>query len=121
MTTPTVIKIDNVSYVREDSLQSLVDKDGLPCVVIRGTSSGAFVGYLKSRVGTEVHLLQCRRLWYWEGAASLSQLAVDGVSKPKSCKFPAETPEHFILDAIEVIPCTAKAKKTIDSVAVWAA
>lgn len=88
-------------------------------VIIRGDRSGVFFGTLVERNGREVKLANCRRLWYWDGAASISQLAVDGTTNPKECKFTVAVPEIEILDAIEVIPCTEKAVSCIESVSVW--
>ena len=88
-------------------------------VIIRGDRSGVFFGTLVERKGQEVKLANCRRLWYWDGAASISQLAVDGTTCPKGCKFTVVVSEIEILDAIEVIPCTDKAIKSIESVSVW--
>ena len=60
-----------------------------PYVIVRTQSAGVFAGNLKSRDGKEVVLTDARRLWYWAGAASLSQLAVSGTSRPGDfCKFP---------------------------------
>ena len=42
-------------------------------VIVRGDRSGLFFGELVSRKGREVKLKDCRRLWYWEGAATISQ------------------------------------------------
>ena len=88
-------------------------------VIVRGDRSGVFFGTLEERNRQEVTLSNCRRIWYWDGAASISQLAVDGTSKPEECKFTVTVPEIVILDAIEVIPCTNKAIKSIESVWVW--
>ena len=88
-------------------------------VIVRGDTSGVFAGELVERNGREVKLANCRRLWYWEGACSLSQLAVDGVTKPNNCKFTVMVQEIEILDAIEIIPCTEKAEKCIKEVAEW--
>lgn len=88
-------------------------------VIIRGDRSGVFFGTLAERNGREVKLTNCRRLWYWEGAASLSQLAVEGVKVPQNCKFTTVVPEIEILDAIEVIPCTEEAIKSIENVKEW--
>ena len=55
------------------------------------------------------------------GAASLSQLAVDGTSNPGDCKFPVAVPEIELMQAIEIIACTPKAKKSIEAVPVWSA
>ena len=89
-------------------------------VIIRGDRSGVFFGTLAAKDGQEVKLEKCRRLWYWDGAASISQLAVDGTSNPSECKFTVTVDEIEILDAIEIIPCTDKAIESIESVKVWA-
>lgn len=88
-------------------------------VIIRGTNSGVEFGELVNQVGQEVTLKNARRIWYWEGAASLSQLAVDGTQAPEKCKFTIIVPSITILDTIEIIPCTDKAIKSIESVPEW--
>lgn len=89
-------------------------------VIVRGDSSGVFFGTLAEKDGREVKLEKCRRIWYWDGAASISQLAVDGTSNPRECKFTVTVDEIEILDAIEIIPCSEKAIKSIEGVEVWA-
>lgn len=88
-------------------------------VIVRGDRSGVFFGTLRERNGQEVVLADCRRLWYWDGAASISQLAVDGTARPAQCKFTVVVDEIAILDAIEIIPCTGKAIESIENVRVW--
>ena len=88
-------------------------------VIIRGNRSGVEFGKLVSQNGSEVTLKNARRIWYWDGAASLSQLAKDGTTKPKNCKFTVFVDSITILDAIEIIPCTDKAIKSIEEVSVW--
>lgn len=88
-------------------------------VIIRGDRSGVFFGELAEKNGQEVKLTNCRRLWFWSGAASLSQLAVEGVKNPNDCKFTVVVPEIAILDAIEIIPCTDKAVEVITGVREW--
>jgi len=88
-------------------------------VIIRGDRSGVFFGTLKAKDGREVTLENSRRLWYWDGAASISQLAVDGTTKPGDCKFTVTVEKIVILDAIEIIACTDKAVKSIEGVAEW--
>ena len=87
--------------------------------IVRCENAGVFAGIVKERSGREVTLTDCRRLWYWEGAASCSQLAVDGTKKPHECKFTVAVPEMIVLDAIEIIPCTQDAEKSIRGVFVW--
>lgn len=88
-------------------------------VIVRGDRSGVFFGILSQKEGTEVTLEKCRRIWYWDGAASISQLAVDGTACPDSCKFTVTVDSIVITDAIEIIPCTEKAIKSIEGVKEW--
>lgn len=88
-------------------------------VIVRGGRSGVFFGTLAEKDGSEVKLTNCRRLWYWDGANSISQIAKDGVKKPDNCKFTVSVEEIIILDAIEIIKCTENAAKCIESVKIW--
>lgn len=88
-------------------------------VITRTYSAGVFFGRLGSRKGKEVVLRNARRLWYWKGAASLSQLAVEGVKCPAECKFPVPVPEILLLEAIEIIPVSRLAQKSIEEVPIW--
>lgn len=87
--------------------------------IIRCDRSGVFFGEIAERNGGEVTIRNARRLWYWDGAASLSQLAVDGTMKPRNCKFTVTVSSITVLDAIEILPCTTKAKESIMGVAEW--
>jgi hypothetical protein len=90
-------------------------------VIVRSYDAGAFAGELKEhdRVTRHAVLANARRLWYWSGAASLSELSQKGVSNPNGCKFPAEVPEQLIANVIEVIPCTEAARESIAKVPLW--
>lgn len=116
------IIIDGVEYVRADSIQNnalATELDGMPYCMVRTYSAGVFAGYIESREGKEATLRNARRIWYWDGAASLSQLATDGTSKPENCKFPCPVDSVTLTEVIEIIPITEKAKKSIEEVAVW--
>lgn len=114
------ITVDGVEYVPKGTEQTLAPKvDGLEYKLVRTYSAGVFAGYLKERNGQEVTLLNARRIWYWTGAASLSQLAVDGTSSPSTCKFPAEVSKVELTQAIEILEVTEKAQKSLQSVPVW--
>lgn len=89
--------------------------------IVRADRAGVFAGNIKDRNGDEVTMTNVRRLWYWEGAASLSQMAVEGVSRPRSCKFTVVVPEMTILGVIEIIPCTTTAEEKIKGVEAWKA
>lgn len=88
-------------------------------VIVRTYSAGVFAGEIISRKGREVIMKNARRLWYWKGAASLSQLAMEGVSSPADCKFPCEVDKVELLEVIEILDVTEKARKSIIGVPVW--
>lgn len=90
-------------------------------VLVRTYSAGVHFGTLKSREGKEVVLTDSKRVWYWSGAASLSQLAVAGTSNPKACKIPNAVPEILLTEAIEIIPMTEAAIESLNQVPAWSA
>lgn len=87
--------------------------------MVRTQSAGVFAGVVQERNVSEITLTEARRIWYWKGAASLSQLATSGTSCPKQCRFPAPVPEVLLLGVIEIIPITEEAAKSIREVPVW--
>jgi len=91
---------------------------GTYCMV-RTYSAGVFAGEILAKKGKEVVLKNARRIWAWEGAASLSELAQRGTSKPDECKFPCEVSRVLLTEVIEIIPCTEEARKSIASVPTW--
>lgn len=93
----------------------------LPYVIVRTYSAGVFAGNLKSRKGKEAVMQNARRLWHWQGAASLSQLAQSGTSKPDLCKFPEPVDEITVTEVIEMLAVTPVAEKIIKQVPIWKA
>lgn len=92
--------------------------NGKYCIV-RTYSAGVFAGNLESREGKEVIIKNARRLWYWDGACSLSELALTGTKRPDKCKFTVTVDEIEVIEAIEIIPCTEEAEASIKGVKVW--
>lgn len=91
-------------------------------VIVRTYAMGVFAGILDAESTETRKVLRCaRRIWSWSGAASLSQLAVDGTSKPKECRFPAEVSKIELTspNGFEVLEVTSKARESIASVPVW--
>ena len=87
--------------------------------IVRADRAGVFFGHIKERVGSEVTMTNVRRLWSWNGACSLSQMAVEGVKEPRTCKFTVVVPEMTILGAVEIIPASEAAVKSIEAVKPW--
>ncbi len=87
--------------------------------MVRTYSAGVFYGHIKERNGKEGTITNARRVWYWAGAATLSQLATEGTKKPKQCKFPPAVPEVTLTEIIEIIPMTDQAVASLDAVPEW--
>ena len=87
--------------------------------IVRADRAGVFFGKIKERNGDEVVMTEVRRIWYWNGATSISQLAMEGVKHPELSKFTVTVPEMTILGVIEIIPCTDEAVQNIKAVGEW--
>jgi hypothetical protein len=82
-------------------------------VIVRTYSAGVHYGTLASRKGQEVVLKNARRLWYWNGAFTLSAVATEGVKQ--GSKISVAVPEITLLQAIEIIPVSVAAAKNLDA------
>ena len=109
-------KKENIMNTKTNEAKAVANKD---FYIVRGDRSGVFFGNIKERNGKEVTMTNVRRLWYWDGAASISQLAQSGTVKPNNCKFTVTVDEIIVLDAIEIDKCTDVAVKNIQGVAEW--
>ena len=88
-------------------------------VIIRTYSAGVFAGTLKQVEKDQVELKDAIRIWYWEGAFSLSQLAMEGVKKPEECKFAMSVNNILLNNVIEIIKTTKEAEENIKGVTPW--
>lgn len=112
---------DTVLMLRRQLLAAQRRAGSSPYVIVRSRDAGAFAGELIDQEANRATLVNVRRLWFWKGAASLSELAVLGTSLPGECRFPMPAPEIQILDAIEILACTPEARASIEAVPVWTA
>lgn len=110
-----IILVNGVRYHAEK------EKSEHPWVIVRSAEAGVFFGEFCERNGNTVVLNSSRRLWYWSGAASLSELSVNGVKNSRECKFPIAVKNHEIFGVCEILQVTEEARKSINSVPVWSA
>ena len=111
------LEINGKKYVLESKA---VKTNGLPYVMVRTYSAGVHCGYLESREGKEVCLLESIRIWKWSGAATLSQLSQEGTKDPENCKFSMPLKTKLILtESIEIIEMTDEALNNIKAVKSW--
>ena len=114
------VKIDGIIYVPKSEQKEKAETfNKMRYVIVRTYSAGVFAGYLESRKGKEAVIKKARKLWYWDGAATLAQLAMEGVSKPENCKFPCEVDTIELMEVIEILDCTKQAQESIKAVPIW--
>ncbi len=124
MSKPETMMIDDVKYVREDSLKKeCISLDGKPFVICRSTTASPYFGYMESDVvqadgKSTVILIEARRIYEWYGAAGLQQLAESGTSNPSKCKFTAKV-KVKLSNVHEILYCTEISKKSLEGVSVW--
>lgn len=90
--------------------------------IVRTHSAGVWFGNKKELNGSIAVITNARRLWQWAGAASLSQLAIEGVKNPSGCKFTMTITDEegvYLPQVIEFLPCTDEAVANINAVPVW--
>lgn len=124
MSKPETIMIDDQKYVRADCVHQKAEKfDGMEKCIIRSYGAGVFYGYVKEKKselnGINIILCKAKRIHYWDGACSLTQLALEGTKSPQNCRITDAVDEQFIANVIEIIPLTQKASKNLDEVAIW--
>lgn len=87
--------------------------------IVRCDRAGVFFGKIESRNEHEVEMTDVRKLWYWDGAAAVEQLAADGTKTPGLCKFTVTIERMVVANPVQIIPCTEKAAKNIKGVKEW--
>ena len=88
-------------------------------VLVRGVQSGVYFGELVSQDKQEVEMKDVRNLWLWSGANTLLDLAENGAKNTDDCKFSNQVDSIILTDICELVPCSDKAVKNIESVTEW--
>ena len=116
MSKPETMMIDDVKYVREDSVKSSNSDElnGLKYAIVRSRVQGVMAGYIESVQGQAVVLKRARQLWRWHSKFVLADLAEFGCQDTSKCKFSDELSQDTImLEACAVMYCTEVAGKSI--------
>lgn len=84
--------------------------------IARCYSAGVHAGEVVSVDGENVILKDSRRLWSWkaQNGIALSGVAQHGV-KSSECKIDVVNPMIYLTGVCELIPCTKKAKESINA------
>lgn len=114
------ITVNGEIYVKKGTKFTPAEAMGdMPFCIVRTYSAGVFAGYIESRKDKNVVIRNAIRLWQWAGAASLSQLAMEGVAKPSECKFGMPVDQIVVTEAIEILSCSEAARLCIEGVKSW--
>ena len=90
-------------------------------VIVRSDKAGVFFGILENKEGLELTLVNVRKIYYWSGANTVEDLAIQGVKNPNNCKI-TNTVEKLVLSSYDqIIPCSELAISNLKEVFVWKA
>ena len=94
-------------------------------VIARCSAAGVHAGIVESTDAHHTVLRDARRIWYWTGAASLSEIAAHGLNPAKSSgsKIAAPVPKLRLRDGdiAELIVCLPEGRKSVEGAATWRA
>ncbi len=110
--------IEELTNKKEIRLSYFDGFKGKKCVV-RCKNSGVFYGTFQWLEGTLCLLTDVQNIWYWAGAATILQLATDGVALPDETKITIKVSRLVVTDAVEIVPCTEKATQCLDNITPW--
>ena len=79
--------------------------------IFRTRSAGVHCGTLVEMNGLAALVKDARRIWQWQGAFTLHELANSGGAE--SSRISEPVPRILLTEVIEVIPCTVKAQKNL--------
>ncbi len=109
--------LDNESSEKKTS--SIYDSVMNKKVIIRTYSAGVHYGILNKVDNDTVELLKARRIHYWNGANSLTDIALGGISDKVNSRITKKLPSIILQNVIEIIECTEVAIKDLDNFPEW--
>lgn len=89
--------------------------------IVRSNEAGVFFGKICKRNDHEVEMTDVRKVYYWDGACAVEELAINGTKKPYNCKLTVIVPEMIIANPIQIIPCSDTAISILSEIPVWKA
>lgn len=87
--------------------------------IVRAKEAGVFYGEIAERSQGEVTMTNVRKLWHWNGACAVEQLALEGVKRPDDCKFTVVVPFMIVANPSQIIEASEQACKSIEAVKEW--
>lgn len=85
--------------------------------VVRTDRAGVFFGKIKENKGISIVMRDVRKIYYWNGACAVEQIATSGVKSDS--KLTVTIPEMEIASPIQIIQCTDVALENLKSQKEW--
>ena len=113
MSKPETMMIDDVKYIRADSVAASepdVGTDGLSYAIVRSRNQGVMCGYVYSQDGQVVELLRARQIWRYDSTFALPDIAEHGMRDPAKAQMSVPMSQPCVMtEACGILYCTKKA------------
>jgi hypothetical protein len=116
---PETMMIDEVKYVRADSIDSREPDtcDGLDYAIVRSRNQGVMCGYVESIDGQTVVLRQARQIWKYDSTFVLPDIAEHGMRNPDNAMLSVAMSQKCVMtEACGVMYCTKKAGEQLRNI-----
>ena len=112
---PETMMIDEVKYVREDSIKSEpLNLDGMDYCIVRSRDQGVMCGYVESINGRAVKLHKARQIWRYDSSFVLADIAEKGMRNADKSQLSLPMSQPMVmLEACGVYVCTGGAAKQL--------
>ena len=87
--------------------------------IIRSDRFGVYFAEVVEQTETKITLKNARNIHYWNGAASVLQLATDPTKLKSDTRITMSVDTLSITDTVMVIPCTKVAEDFLKAFPVW--
>ncbi len=87
--------------------------------IVRTDRAGVFYGEIKSKTKNSITMTNVRKIFYWDGACAVEELALNGTSKPNNCKLTVIIPEMEIASPIQILPCSKNSVEILNAIPIW--
>ena len=88
-------------------------------IIARIDRAGVFHGVLEHKDAETTRLSKVRRIYYWEGPISVTDMSVVGVRAGSKVTLPAMEVEFQTASVVELIACDKKASEAIEAITPW--
>lgn len=85
--------------------------------IVRSDRAGVFFGQIKEKKDNSIVMTNVRKIFYWDGAAAIEQIAISGVDSKS--KLTVVVPEMEIERWIQIIPCSKAATTNLQNQKEW--